>query len=392
MPGEASRSRICREWSARRAPTRRTIAGRPRSAWTTSRCASRSRLRRWARLLTCESRNEIPAVERAGSSCQRSVEARSWREPRSGAESERASCRVCSSRSCSTLPTRLASRWKAVGLDTAWASVNGARAGWHWPEARRPRFSGTTYREQRSIISTANRPVADFHYELPQELIAQSPVARRDGSRLMVLDADATTHREFADLPEVLQPGDVLVLNETRVIRARLLGRRLRGGGRAELLLLHPADSLRYDAHALAWIALARPARRLRAGERVAFGDFGEATVRREMDEGLREIELSLAVPFEEFLERAGRMPLPPYIRNDSPEAQARYQTVFAREPGSVAAPTASLHFTPELLGDVERAGIEIERISLDVGLGTFRPVTVETVADHAMHAEAYSI
>jgi S-adenosylmethionine:tRNA ribosyltransferase-isomerase len=227
---------------------------------------------------------------------------------------------------------------------------------------------------------------------LPQELIAQSPVARRDGSRLMVLDADATAHREFADLPEVLRPGDVLVLNETRVIRARLLGRRLRGGGRAELLLLHPADSLRYDAHALAWIALARPARRLRAGERVAFGDFGEATVRREMDEGLREIELSLAVPFEEFLERAGRMPLPPYIRNDSPEAHARYQTVFAREPGSVAAPTASLHFTPELLGDVERAGIEIVRISLDVGLGTFRPVTVETVAEHAMHAEAYSI
>jgi S-adenosylmethionine:tRNA ribosyltransferase-isomerase len=227
---------------------------------------------------------------------------------------------------------------------------------------------------------------------LPQELIAQSPVARRDGSRLMVLDADATAHREFADLPEVLQPGDVLVLNETRVIRARLLGRRLRGGGRAELLLLHPADSLRYDARALAWIALARPARRLRAGERVAFGDFGEASVRREMDEGLREIELSLAVPFEEFLERAGRMPLPPYIRNDSVEAQARYQTVFAREPGSVAAPTASLHFTPELLGDVERAGIEIVRISLDVGLGTFRPVTVETVAEHAMHAEAYSI
>jgi S-adenosylmethionine:tRNA ribosyltransferase-isomerase len=227
---------------------------------------------------------------------------------------------------------------------------------------------------------------------LPPELIAQSPAARRDGSRLMVLDADATAHREFADLPEVLRPGDVLVLNETRVIRARLLGRRLPGGGRAELLLLHPADSLRYDARALAWIALARPARRLRAGERVAFGDFGEATVRREMDEGLREIELSLGVPFEEFLERAGRMPLPPYIRNDSAEAQARYQTVFAREPGSVAAPTASLHFTPELLGDVERAGIEIVRISLDVGLGTFRPVTVETVAEHAMHAEAYLI
>lgn len=227
---------------------------------------------------------------------------------------------------------------------------------------------------------------------MPPELIAQSPAARRDGSRLMVLDADATAHREFADLPEVLRPGDVLVLNETRVIRARLLGRRLPGGGRAELLLLHPADSLRYDARALAWIALARPARRLRAGERVAFGDFGEATVRREMDEGLREIELSLGVPFEEFLERAGRMPLPPYIRNDSAEAQARYQTVFAREPGSVAAPTASLHFTPELLGDVERAGIEIVRISLDVGLGTFRPVTVETVAEHAMHAEAYLI
>ncbi len=156
--------------------------------------------------------------------------------------------------------------------------------------------------------------------------------------------------------------------------------------------LLHPAGSMRYDPHALAWIALARPARRLRDGDRVAFGTLGEATVRRELEEGMREIELRIDLPFEAFLERAGRMPLPPYIRNDSPQAQERYQTVFARLPGSVAAPTASLHFTPELLREIARRGVEIVRLSLNVGLGTFRPVTVESIDEHVMHEEAYAI
>ena len=208
----------------------------------------------------------------------------------------------------------------------------------------------------------------------------------------MVLDRNVTEHRYFRDLPQLLRPDDILVLNVTRVIAARLRGRREPGGGRVELLLLHPAHSPRYDAAALRWIVLARPARRLRAGERIAFGALGEAIVRSELGEGLCEIELSLAVSFEEFLERAGQMPLPPYIHNESADAQRRYQTVFARVPGSVAAPTASLHFTPELLTEIERRGTQIVRISLNVGLGTFRPVTVESVEEHVMHAEAYTI
>jgi len=207
----------------------------------------------------------------------------------------------------------------------------------------------------------------------------------------MLLRGDAIEHRHFRDLPALLDPGDLLVLNETRVIRARLFGRR-NGRGRCELLLLHPARSSRYDANATRWIALTKPARRLRTGDRVTFEGFGEAVVSLELDEGMREVELQLSVPFEEFLERAGRMPLPPYIHNDSPEAQARYQTVFARRPGSVAAPTASLHFTPEVLDRVRTRGVEIACITLDVGLGTFRPVSVESVDEHAMHAEAYAI
>ena len=211
----------------------------------------------------------------------------------------------------------------------------------------------------------------------------------------MVLDGEATVHRTFRELPNLLRPGDLLVLNETRVIPARLLGERVPRdghGGAVELLLLHPAGSMRYDPHALAWIALARPARRLRDGDRVAFGTLGEATVRRELEEGMREIELRIDLPFEAFLERAGRMPLPPYIRNDSPQAQERYQSVFARLPGSAAAPTASLHFTPELLREIARRGVEVARLSLNVGLGTFRPVTVEKIDQHVMHEEAYAI
>jgi S-adenosylmethionine:tRNA ribosyltransferase-isomerase len=235
-------------------------------------------------------------------------------------------------------------------------------------------------------------PASAFDYELPQELIAQQPSPARDESRLLVLDGAATFHRRFGNLPELLRQDDLLVLNETRVIAARLLGDRIRGGGCVELLLLHPAGSIRYDPNALAWIALARPARRLRAGDRVAFGELGEATVRRELEEGMRDVEFRIEGRFEEFLDRAGRMPLPPYIHNDSAQAQERYQTVFARLPGSVAAPTASLHFTPELLEEIAKRGVEIARLSLTIGLGTFRPVTVESIDEHVMHEEAYSI
>ncbi|MBV8198561.1 MAG: tRNA preQ1(34) S-adenosylmethionine ribosyltransferase-isomerase QueA [Candidatus Eremiobacteraeota bacterium] len=233
---------------------------------------------------------------------------------------------------------------------------------------------------------------AQFDYDLPEELIAQAPAARRDASRLMVLDGTRIEHRTFRDLPHVLASGDLLVLNDTKVIPARLIGRRIRGAGEAELLLLHPVDSLRYEPEARYWTALSRPARRLRAGDRIAFGDLGEARIVRELPDGIREIELRHSLSLEEFLELAGRMPLPPYIHNDSPEAQQRYQSIFARVAGSVAAPTASLHFTGETLHEIEGRGIEVVRITLNVGLGTFRPVTAEAIDDHVMHAEAYEI
>lgn len=207
-----------------------------------------------------------------------------------------------------------------------------------------------------------------------------------------MLDGDRIEHRTFAEIPALLHAGDVLVLNETRVIAARLTGERIPTGGRVELLLLHPSGSHRYDARALHWVALARPARRLRPGERIGFGEFGEAEVVAALDEGLREIEFRLELPLEAFLSRAGKLPLPPYIHNDSDEAQRRYQTVFARVPGSVAAPTASLHFTAELLERIEQRGVQIARIVLDVGLGTFRPISAERIDDHRMHAEAYAI
>jgi S-adenosylmethionine:tRNA ribosyltransferase-isomerase len=212
---------------------------------------------------------------------------------------------------------------------------------------------------------------------------------------LLVLDGDRRLQRTFRDLPDLMRSSDLLVLNETRVIPARLFGERVGRGNRklkVELLLLHPAGSMEYDPLARAWVALARPARRLRRRDRIEFGSFGEALVRAELEGGMRELEFHLELPFEEFLERAGRMPLPPYIHNDSAQAQQRYQTVFARRPGSVAAPTASLHFTDELLGEIARRGVEIVRLSLNVGLGTFRPVSVETLDEYRMHQEAYAI
>jgi S-adenosylmethionine:tRNA ribosyltransferase-isomerase len=229
-----------------------------------------------------------------------------------------------------------------------------------------------------------------YDFPLPSELIAQEPAARRDASRLMVLGAAELEHRVFHDLPLLLRPNDLLVLNRTRVIAARLHGTREPSGGAVEVLLLHPAESMRYDPAATRWIALVRPGKRLRTGAVVAFGENAQARVVREEDEGLRELEFSLAEPFEAFLERAGRLPLPPYIHNDSDEAQERYQTVFARDPGSVAAPTASLHFTNALLQRIESRGTRIAPLTLDVGLGTFRPMKTQRLDEHRMHAERY--
>jgi S-adenosylmethionine:tRNA ribosyltransferase-isomerase len=240
-------------------------------------------------------------------------------------------------------------------------------------------------------VSDAEALASAYDFTLPQELIAQIPAAERDGSRLMVLTRGAVEHRVFRDLPALLRPNDCLVLNRTRVIAARLRGVR-DSGGAVELLLLHPAESMRYDPNATRWIALARPAKRLRAGAVVHFGEHAQARVIAEGDDGTRELEFFLTEPFETFLERAGRLPLPPYIHNESDEAQERYQTVFAREPGSVAAPTASLHFTHDVLERVRAAGTAIAEITLDVGIGTFRPMKTTRLDEHVMHAERYSI
>jgi S-adenosylmethionine:tRNA ribosyltransferase-isomerase len=206
----------------------------------------------------------------------------------------------------------------------------------------------------------------------------------------MVLRGDGIAHRTFRDLPEILRPGDLLVLNETRVIAARLFGTR-ETGGKAEVLLLRPSDRARYDPASVHWLALARPGRKLRDGARILFGDLGSATVTAvHEDDGVRELVFDLNVPFETLLERAGKLPLPPYIHNDTSDAQERYQTVFARTPGSVAAPTASLHFTPELFERLTARGVETTKLVLDVGLGTFRPMQSERVDEHVMHAESY--
>lgn len=208
----------------------------------------------------------------------------------------------------------------------------------------------------------------------------------------MVVDGERLEHLIFRDLLCVLHSGDVLVLNETRVIAARIFGTRVPSGGAVEVLLLHPAQSGRFDPQATLWSALVRPAKRLRRGSVIEFGNAGTAEVVEDHDEGIRTLQFRTQLPFDAFLEQVGRLPLPPYIRNDSEEAQARYQTVFAREPGSVAAPTASLHFTPQLLDSLAAAGVEIVRLTLDVGLGTFRPMKGEALDDHTMHAETYSI
>lgn len=208
----------------------------------------------------------------------------------------------------------------------------------------------------------------------------------------MVLDGSSISHRRFTDFPSLLRAGDVLVLNETRVISARLFGIRRPGGGKAEILLLRPTSTPRYDPTATSWLALVKPARKLHPGSVVSFGDLGSVTVSAQRENGMREISLDLTVPLEDFLLRAGRMPLPPYVRAPSPREAAHYQTIFARIPGSVAAPTASLHFTAQLLAAIEQRGVQLAKIILNVGLGTFRPITSRTLDEHRMHSESYSM
>lgn len=223
---------------------------------------------------------------------------------------------------------------------------------------------------------------SDFDFQLPEELIAQTPLERRDASRLLTLDREsgAIEHHHFYDLPRFLRPGDCLVLNDSRVLPARLIGHRPTGGACEVLLLVDRGGDL--------WECLVRPGRKLKPGTRVIFGD-GQltATVEEELNDGKRAVRFHYQGIFLEILEQLGRMPLPPYIKAELQD-QERYQTVYSRVAGSAAAPTAGLHFTPELLEQVGGMGVKVCYVTLHVGLGTFRPVKAEDIADHEMHSE----
>jgi S-adenosylmethionine:tRNA ribosyltransferase-isomerase len=235
------------------------------------------------------------------------------------------------------------------------------------------------------------REVAAYDYPLPENAIAREPAARREEARLLVLDPGARiAHRTFTDFPSLLRRGDVLVLNETRVVRARLFAER-ESGGTAELLLLRPRNHAAFDPHALEWLALARPGRRLRAGARLRVGGVG-ATIVDVLADGPRVVRFDDGVDVGALLESHGEVPLPPYVGAGDPRRAERYQTVFARVPGSVAAPTASLHFTPEILETLRAQGAILAPLVLDVGIGTFRPMSGTTIDEHVMHAERYAI
>ncbi len=230
--------------------------------------------------------------------------------------------------------------------------------------------------------------LSDFDYELPHELIAQTPADERDGSRLLHLSADGTIgHRGFRDLPDLLDPGDLLVLNDTRVFPARLEGIRT-GGGRSEILLLERLDSHR-------WRVLARPARKIREGDRLSFGGGSvEAEVLTVEEEGKRILRFRFEGDWDALVDELGRTPLPPYIdvASDEPETRRRYQTVYARSKGSIAAPTAGLHFTELMLEALRERGVEVAFITLHVGHATFEPIRVEEIEDHRMGIERYLI
>ena len=223
----------------------------------------------------------------------------------------------------------------------------------------------------------------DFYFDLPEELIAQTPIAQRDASRLLVLDKEsgAWEHKHFFDLPGYLRAGDCLILNNSRVLPARLLGHRLPGGGACEVLLL-------IDRGDNVWECLVRPGKKMRVGAKVSFGE-GELVgeVVEELPGGNRLVKFSYEGIFLEVLDRLGKMPLPPYIKAELQDRE-RYQTVYSKVNGSAAAPTAGLHFTPELLMQLKDMGVNIGYVTLHVGLGTFRPVKEDEITDHEMHSE----
>jgi len=233
--------------------------------------------------------------------------------------------------------------------------------------------------------------LSDFQYELPPGRIAQLPADRREEARMMIVDRTAANvrHAQVTDLPDTLRPGDLLVLNDTRVIPARLFGVKADGGAAVELLLLRRLD----DG---TWKAMVRPGRRLRDGAEIRLPAGARARVAGAFDDGTRAIALDTPVPLDEYLDAYGATPLPPYIRRTGSQDEAfhrlRYQTVFAREPGSVAAPTAGLHFTPTVLHRLAQLGVETVTLTLHVGLGTFKPVQVEDITRHQMDPEGYTL
>ncbi|MEE3398520.1 MAG: tRNA preQ1(34) S-adenosylmethionine ribosyltransferase-isomerase QueA [Eubacterium sp.] len=247
--------------------------------------------------------------------------------------------------------------------------------------------------------------VKDFYYDLPEELIAQDPLEKRDESRFMVIHRDTgeIEHRKFHDIIEYLNPGDCLVINDTKVIPARLLGEKEETGAAIEVLLLKDASE-RYaelaksEKNTRIWECLVKPGKKMKPGARVVFGKdevTGEALLSAEVidtvEEGNRIIRFEYDGIWEEVLDKLGEMPLPPYITHKLQD-KTRYQTVYAKNEGSAAAPTAGLHFTSELLKEIEDKGIKIARLTLHVGLGTFRPVKVEKIEDHHMHTEYYEL
>lgn len=228
---------------------------------------------------------------------------------------------------------------------------------------------------------------SDFDFDLPQELIAQDPLPDRSSSRLMVLDKKTgdISHRIFRDITEYLHSGDCLVINDTKVIPARLIGAREGTGGKVEILLLKRREN---DI----WETLVKPGKKCRTGARVTFGNGKlKAEIKEVLPDGNRLVQFEYEGIFEEVLDQLGQMPLPPYITHKLKDKN-RYQTVYARYEGSAAAPTAGLHFTTELLEQIEEMGVRIARVTLHVGLGTFRPVKVDNVLEHHMHSEYYHV
>ena len=228
---------------------------------------------------------------------------------------------------------------------------------------------------------------SDFYFDLPEELIAQDPLEDRSSSRLLVLNKETgeTEHHVFSEITEYLKPGDCLVLNNTKVIPARLLGQKADTGGAVEVLLLKRRDK---DV----WETLVKPGKKCKPGARLSFGDgLLMAEVLETVEEGNRLIRFEYEGIFEEILDRLGEMPLPPYITHKLQDKN-RYQTVYAKYEGSAAAPTAGLHFTQKLLAEIEAKGVEIAYVTLHVGLGTFRPVKVDNILEHHMHSEYYQV